>query len=217
MNRHMRKRTLLTISAASLLAGGLALAASDAPAPGKEDSARCAHHGYGKHAHGKHGHDGMRMGGPGMGMGVPGEMLLGRMGDELELTDDQRTKIRGIVDASRPQLDQLRDEMRTVGARIADANPDDKGYDGTVAQSARRMGELTTQMIERTGAVRAQVHAVLTPEQKAEAAQLKQRMQQRWEERRDSRGDRRGPPGMGGDMPPPPPPAPPAAGDGGST
>lgn len=217
MNRHMRNSTLLTISAAGLLAGGLALAAGDAPAPGKDDTGRCAHQ------HGKYGHgpDGMRMGGPGMGMGMgmPGEMLLGRMGDELKLTDDQRTKIRGIVEGSRPEMDRLRDEMRSVGARIADANPDDKGYDGTIAQSARRMGELTTQMIERTSAVRAQVHAVLTPEQKVEAEKMKARMIERWKERRESRDERRGPPGMHGmhGDGPPPPPAPPAADDSGKT
>ncbi len=199
MNSDTSKRILLTLTVAGLLASGVALAASDAAPSGKADGDGREHH-HEKHGRGARGPDGMRMGGP-------GEMLLGRMGDELQLSDEQRTRIRGIVDASRPEMDALRDEMRTVGARIADADPDDKGYAGAVSQSARRMGELTTQMIERSSAVRAQVHAVLTPAQKAQAAKLKERMQQRWEERRQSRDARRGPPELDDGPPPPAPPA----------
>jgi Spy/CpxP family protein refolding chaperone len=207
------KRVLIGLTAAGLLAGGLTLAAAAEHSPKGGDSAAqecpmrdgrkhdCPKHDCPMHdSHGKH-HGGPKGGRQGMmgGMGPMGDfgmmpgpgMLLGPLGDDLELTDEQRTKIKGLLEASQPGTDQLRDEMRSNGEQLAKIAPDDKDYDATVATTSRRMGELTTRMIQQRGALRAKVHAVLTPEQKTQLAERKTKMLERRNERREWREQRR--------------------------
>lgn len=184
------KRSTIGWMAASLLAGGLAVAADTDRCPmmsGDAAAYECPMHDCPMQKHrGKHG-------GP-MARGVgtmhgPG-MLLGRLGDELELTDEQRAKIKTLLDETRPEMERLREEMRSTGRALAQLSPDDKAYDATVATASRRMGELTARMIQQRSALRARTHAVLTAEQKTRMAELRtkkmERMQQ-WRERREQR------------------------------
>lgn len=180
------KRSLYGWMTAGLLASGLAFAAGGGRCPmmGGDDAAgECPMHEHGGRHHGPMGMVGGMMHGPGM--------LLGHLGDELGLTDEQRAKIRSLMDESRPELDRLRDEMRSTGRDLARLSPDDKAYDATVATLSRRMGELTTRMIQQRSALRAGAHAVLTTEQKARMAELREKMMERMQERREQRREHR--------------------------
>lgn len=184
------KRLLLGIAAAGVLTAGLAFAAGTDRGPATDgDQPRhecpmddCPMHGPGKWHHGPM--DGMGpMGGPGMMHGPA--RLLGRLGDELKLTDAQRSKIRELLDAARPEMDRLHDEMRSAGQELARIAPDDKTYDATVATTSRRIGELTTRMIQQASDLRARTHAVLTPEQKTQLAAIKAKMMERMKDMKD--------------------------------
>lgn len=190
------KRLLLGIAAAGTLAGGLALAAGGDRCPmvdGGSTRHECPMRDCPMHSQ----EDGR--GGPmgGMGsMGGPGLMhgpreLLGPLGDELKLTDEQRSRIRESLDAAKPDMDRLRDEMRGTGQELARLAPDDKAYDATVATTSRRMGELTTQMIQKASELRSRVHTILTPEQRKQMTDIRSRMMERMKEHREWRHQRR--------------------------
>jgi Spy/CpxP family protein refolding chaperone len=132
--------------------------------------------------------------GPGMrggrhgGPGGPRGMLRGLHG--VDLTDAQRTQIRGIMDSKRDSFRQAHEQMRTL-------------------KSAKREGTLTTeqetqfktlrdQVKANADAVRQEVLNVLTSDQKLKLEQFEQEMKQRKAERRQ-RGPR---PGRGEGPPP---------------
>lgn len=154
-------------------------------------------------------------GGPGMGMGagpmmMPGMMHPGmfeRMADELDLTTEQRDKIRGYFEAARPGMQELAAKQRANAEQLMDAKPDDPKYASIVQKASQEAGALTTQMVQQGAQVRAQVYGVLTPEQRtklaAKQAEMRERMAERREDRRARRGGAGGPP-QGPEGAPPP-------------
>jgi Spy/CpxP family protein refolding chaperone len=185
------KRSLFGWMTAGLLATGVAFAAGGERCPMMSDDAAaqdCPMHDRPMHERGGKHRGSMDRGGPGM-MHGPG-MLLGRLGDELALSAEQRTKIKALMDEARPEMERLREEMRSTSRELAQLSPDDKAYDGSVATASRRMGELTTRMIQQRSALRARTHAVLTAEQKTQMAEIRKKMMERMQERRERREHR---------------------------
>jgi Spy/CpxP family protein refolding chaperone len=141
-------------------------------------------------------------GGMGM-MGMPNPRMLERIAGELGLSDAQRQKIKGLLEAARPGMQQLRERGRQNAERLRAAKPGDKSYDVTVAEVSREAGELMSQMVRDASKVRAQVWAEFTPEQRTKLDAMQQkmhaRMQERMQEHREKMRQRH-------DAPPPPPP-----------
>jgi len=133
---------------------------SSASAPEKSEAHR--HHG------GKGG-DGMRHGG--------GDFM--RAFHDLDLTDAQKTQIRSIMDANKPDQAAM-DEMRTL--REA------KQAGTLTADQQARMQTLRTERMEKGKAIHAQIRAILTPEQQAKLDARQKEMQQKWGDRRQRRG-----------------------------
>jgi len=119
--------------------------------------------------------------------GVEGREMRGkgRHGDRMghgirgiDLTDAQREQIKKIREGNKPDA-AVFEEMKTImTARRAGT--------ATTEQEAR-LQTLKAQRKEKAQAVRAQIQAVLTPEQKAQIEQRKQEMKQRMQERRQQR------------------------------
>lgn len=131
----------------------------------------------------------MMDGGPGgMMMGVPHPRMLERMAGELQLTEDQKQKLRGIFESARPEMDQVRALGRQNAEKLQAARPGDKNYDAVVSEVARNAGELATRAVTNGAQLRAQVWSVLTPEQRQKMetlqAQRREARQQRMAERR---------------------------------
>ena len=101
--------------------------------------------------------------------GVLGPDKMMRMVRELDLTPEQRTKARGLMDASRPKMDELDGQIRAQKSKLRDADPGAKGYDTLVATSAKRIGELTAQREQQQAQLRRQIWELLTPQQRAKA------------------------------------------------
>lgn len=101
--------------------------------------------------------------------GVLGPDKMMRMVRELDLTPEQRTKARGLMDASRPKMDELDGQIRAQKSKLRDADPGAKDYDTLVATSAKRIGELTAQRVQQQAQLQRQVWQLLTPEQRAKA------------------------------------------------
>ena len=142
---------------------------------------------------------GPRDGGPppmGMmdGPGMPGmhPRMLERMSGELQLSEDQKQKIKGIFESARPEMEQVRTLGRQNADKLREAKPGDKNYDVVVAEVARSAGDLATRAVTNGAQVRAQVWAVLTPEQRTKLDTLQsersERMKQRMSQRRERIG-----------------------------
>jgi protein CpxP len=97
---------------------------------------------------------------------------------QLDLTDAQKTQIRAIREANKPDPAVMM-EMREL--RKAK-------FEGTItpAQEAR-LNALRDQQIAKMRSVRDQINAVLTAEQRAKIEERKQMMEQRFKERMEKR------------------------------
>lgn len=98
---------------------------------------------------------------------------------ELELSDAQLSQIMTVVETRTPQLRNLHRQGRELRRDLHETVPDDPAYYDVVAVVAQQSGQLVMRLVEETAQLRAELYAVLTPEQKAEAAQIRAEFDQR--------------------------------------
>ena len=130
--------------------------------------------------------------GPRGPMGGMGGDRMERIFDRLDLTDEQRQTVEGIMDSYRPQLRSLRDSAREVRKNLAQTDPRDAGYSDVVATASQSAAETASQLVTTTAAMRAELDAVLTDDQRAEAAELREEWRERRKDRRARWRDRFG-------------------------
>lgn len=124
--------------------------------------------------------------GPGMrAAGGRGPERMMRMARELGLTPEQRTQMRGLMQASRPKMEALRGQLRAERLKLREADPGAKGYDALVASTSKRIGELTAQRVQQQAQMQRQVWQLLTPEQRAKAEAKKAEAKKRRGEQAD--------------------------------
>lgn len=100
-----------------------------------------------------------------------------RMLHGLNLTDAQKTQIKSIMDANKPDQ-TVRDEMKSLY---------EAKRNGTItAEQQARIDSLKEQAKANKQARRQQIEAILTPEQKAQLEQKKQEMKLRRQERQNA-------------------------------
>ena len=167
------KKLLVASAIASRLAAGAVLA--DPPA-----GASCPSRGSGG------GPGGMDSGGPGMGHrghgmgygrhGFDGEARIDRMAAKLDLTKEQRDKVRAIMDEATPRIRELRDRIGDNRAQLRALVQQGKAEDTEVRKLADEHGKLVAEMIVQRTRVMSEFQAVLTPAQR-------EKLQQRWEHR----------------------------------
>lgn len=125
---------------------------------------------------------GRHFGGHGFGMPNPG-MMIGRMAEQLDLDDTQRENVQNIVDAAKPELEALREQFRANHEALQEL---DSG-DPEIQNIAISNGQLATEGTLLFSRIRGEIHAVLTDEQLAKAAELKEKRKERGERRKDRR------------------------------
>ena len=128
------------------------------------------------------------------GNGFLGEDIA-RMGDQLGLSAEQRQSIKGVFDAARPQMQAMRDSMRTSAEKLRGTQPDDPNYATVVAQVSQSAAELASKMVTESSQVRSQVYGLLTKEQKAKLPQIQAQMR----DQARQRFQRHQPPAASGD------------------
>jgi periplasmic protein CpxP/Spy len=149
------KRSIKTLLVAATLAGGITAGLAYAMPPGHGEG--CAH-GRGM-SFGRH--------------GVDSEMRIDRMSEALDLTHEQRDKVRAIVDKARPATRQLRDKLADNHHQLRALMQQDNPKDSEVRKLADAQGKLIADMIVQRTKVQSEIRAVLTPEQR-------ERLQQRF-------------------------------------
>ena len=141
---------------------------------------------------------------PGMGQGDIGQFILGRIGDRLELTEEQRTEIKGIFEDSKEDREALRAAIQEAMKALHEATQD--GTEAEIIAAGKALGDAHTNQALQKAATMKSVKAVLTDEQIAQLgevkAEMKERMQQRREKGQDgprgkhSKGRKQGPSGQ---------------------
>lgn len=106
------------------------------------------------------------------GMDDPARMIE-RMGRHLDLDEAQLVQLQNIVDAARPELDRVRDSLDESRSAMRNLDPADPDYSVKLQNLSASIGDLVGQMTLALGGIRADVHAVLTPDQIAMIAERK--------------------------------------------
>jgi protein CpxP len=171
--RSWTRPLMMTMAIGAALAAGTAFSQQPPPAgppPGG---------GMGMHDMGMHGQGGMW----GMHDGMMGGRGMDRILDKLNATPEQRDKIKAIFEKQRPAMQKLGEEMRTAREQFQAVEPGDPNYAKAVKQASHTAADLASRWVEEHAAMRSDVYAVLTPEQRAEIPKLREEMQQRWKDR----------------------------------
>ena len=139
------------------------------------------------------GGDGCQRGGQHLGMGHRGQGMdderhIDRMADALDMTKEQRTRARGIIDKSRPGTRELQDRLQDNRKQLHALMQQEAAPEKEVRRLADIQGKAIADMIVQRTKVQADIRSILTPEQR-------QKMQTRF-------GKRRGSPAMQDDQEP---------------
>ncbi|MEO8777205.1 MAG: Spy/CpxP family protein refolding chaperone [Rhodanobacter sp.] len=150
----MRKHTLLGLALSSALAIGTTVAMA-APGAGGPNS---SNHDWNGHR----GHDGQMM-----------------MFHKLNLSDAQKASVKQIINSSRQQGKTQWQALRQQRAAFESMTPNQVGYQSAAASLAQAEGQATQARVQQMANVRAQIYALLTPAQQAQAATFKAQAQAR--------------------------------------
>lgn len=100
----------------------------------------------------------------------------------LDLTDDQKAKVKEIMDTTRGTVKPLMEQLRANRQAQATVGTDG-AFDEAKAQAfANEQSALMAKVIVERERAKAQVFGLLTDEQKAKAAELRQKFQDRMKE-----------------------------------
>lgn len=117
-------------------------------------------------------------GGPGFGMGPGrgGMMAMALRG--LDLTDDQKAKVKAIMEASRTNVEPLMQQMRDNHKQMAALGTDGTFDQAKVEALANGQSGVMAKLIVEKEKAKAQVFALLTDAQKAKAAEMRSKFEE---------------------------------------
>lgn len=130
-----------------------------------------------------------RRGGPG-GPGGPGgfaPMML----RQLDLTSEQRDKVKQIMDSHRDEQRGLMERSMKAHEALAEASTTGAFDEGAVRARAAEVAAVESDMAVAQARVFSEVYQILTPEQQTKLKEMQARRQDRAERRQDRRDDRR--------------------------
>jgi Spy/CpxP family protein refolding chaperone len=125
-------------------------------------------------------------GGPGFGMPDPG-MIIRKLSKHLDLDEVQRESVKNIMQAAKPELKTLREQFRANQEALQTLDAGDP----EIQNIAISNGELATEGTLLFARIRGEVHAVLTEEQLAKAAEMREQRKEDRKERGERRKERR--------------------------
>jgi periplasmic protein CpxP/Spy len=122
---------------------------------------------------------GKRDGFGGRGFGGPG---FERMFEKLNLSDEQKTQVKQIMEDSKTRIKPLMESLRESHKQAENLGTDGVYNEEKVQQIAATQAETMKQLIIEKEKTKAQIFAVLTPEQRTQAAQMKEQMKERFKD-----------------------------------
>jgi protein CpxP len=132
----------------------------------------------------------MGPGGPGMRGGPGGPFgMAGLPLRELELTDTQREQVKAVMESHRDEQKAIGDRMQPARKALHDAIAADTLDETAIRAAAAQVGAIEADAAVLQAKIRAEIVALLTPEQVKKAKELRTEMENRIE---DGRGRGRG-------------------------
>ena len=119
--------------------------------------------------------------GTGMGWFAPGAGWLAGL-DELGLTADQRDAIRKITESYRTRGWDLAQRAAGIREQFSRVAPNDPGYADATQKASETAAVLASDLVKMIADARAEIHAVLTDEQRQHLRDRLDSSQKRWEE-----------------------------------
>jgi Spy/CpxP family protein refolding chaperone len=112
---------------------------------------------------------------------------LKRLMRQVDLTDAQQTEIKAIIETSRKDTEnarqQLRDSLKTMRKLVAGNDYNLDRVRELADQEARLRADLTVARVDTTH----RIQQVLTPEQQAQVAKLREQRMEKWKAWKDER------------------------------
>jgi protein CpxP len=108
---------------------------------------------------------------------------MARIAQELNLTDAQKAQAKTIFQQARQTAQPVRDQLKTNRQALQAAVK--SGDDAQIQHLSQMQGTLLGQMVAIRSEAGIKFNALLTPDQRAKADQLKQQFQQRLQNRRN--------------------------------
>lgn len=119
-------------------------------------------------------------GGP--GFGGPG---LARILWQLDLSEDQKGTIEGILESYQEELDAEHEAARAAGQALRDATHGEVFDEGAIRAAAQQAAAAREEVIVTTAQMRQELHNVLTTEQRAQIEEMREQRQALMEEHRE--------------------------------
>lgn len=98
-----------------------------------------------------------------------------RFARKLDLNDEQRKQYREVIDAARPEADELADATLANRHALRELGKGTALSEGEIQEIADLRGRLVSRMIVLKARVHAQIHALLTPDQRERFEKLQSR------------------------------------------
>ena len=102
----------------------------------------------------------------------------------LDLTDEQKAKVKEIMESGRANAEPLIEQMRDNHEKISVLGTDGKFNQAQVEALAAEQGNITAKMIVEKEKIKAQIFAILTDEQKAKAEALRTKFEEKLKARK---------------------------------
>lgn len=111
------------------------------------------------------------------GFGGPGlerfEEMLPRLAEYLELTDDQQSQIRAILDEEMPAIEDLREQLRTAHEAFRATHQPGDFDEAAVRAFAESQSQLHVELMVAGARTMSRIFTVLTPEQQDKLQDLR--------------------------------------------
>ena len=111
-----------------------------------------------------------------------GEHALGMALRGLNLTEEEKAKVKEIMEASSSNVEPLIRQMRDNHKTIADLGTNGAFDQAKVEAAATEQGNIMAKLIVEKEKTKAQVFALLTDDQKAKAAEMRQKFEERFKD-----------------------------------
>jgi Spy/CpxP family protein refolding chaperone len=105
--------------------------------------------------------------------------IMARIAERLGLTEAQKTEIKSILVAERPQAEPLLRQLAATRKQLRDATRSGSFDEAQVRSLATQQAQTITELIVTRERVKSKVYNVLTPEQRARAEKMRARFESR--------------------------------------
>lgn len=113
------------------------------------------------------------------GPGGRGPRMLGRMARHLDLTEDQKARIREIYESRSVQIQEQREAKRNARRALAEAIHAEPRDEAAIRARAAELGRLTGEGAVLHSRIRAEIAPLLTAEQRQKLADMKGKARER--------------------------------------